>query len=403
MAYSKISYTFVFNRKNTLDREGKALIQIKAYQTGKTRYFSTETYLEPRHWDDRNKRVKHNHPQAYEMNKYLQRLRDEMEAHEISMLSKYSRFSIDQLQGTREPTPQAEVDFTAFFDREIEAHAMKEVSKKAARQALNKLREFRKQVFFDDLTFAFIQDFDRWLRKKNLAANTLLKHHKRIKTFLIRAIKYGHLKPEDNPYLKFTLRGEEPERPCLTDEELNRLEALEFSNPERHLERSRDFLLLQCFTGLRFGDVAHLTPKEVEWTAQGIILHLKAEKTGKPLILPLYHLFPDDLGNSRPGAVVEKYFKELAELGEIGEHLAPFKIENQPLNRNLKLLARKAGISKRVTTHIGRRTFATIMATKVQAPVLQKLLQHSTPNMTNIYIQMSNKIIEDELKKVAWK
>ncbi|HRF41865.1 MAG TPA: Arm DNA-binding domain-containing protein, partial [Saprospiraceae bacterium] len=61
MAYKKISFAFVFNRKNVLDDKGRALVQIKAYQEGKNRYFSTEVYLEPKHWDERNKRVKPAH------------------------------------------------------------------------------------------------------------------------------------------------------------------------------------------------------------------------------------------------------------------------------------------------------------------------------------------------------
>lgn len=403
MAYKKISFAFVFNRKNMLDDKGRALVQIKAYQNGKNRYFSTEVYLEPKHWDERNKRVKPAHPQAHELNKRLQHQRDELEEYEIKMMAKNGRFSIDQLKAAKEQPGQIEVDFTAFWEKEIEAHSMKENSKRAVRQTLNKVKEMQKQVFFDDLTFAFVQDFDRRLRKQALSLNTINKHHKRLKTFISLAVKYGHLKPEHNPYGRFKFKGEEPERPCLNEEELERLEQLVFLPGEKHLERHRDFLLLQCYTGLRFSDVAHLTPSKMSWSSEGITLHFKAEKTGKPLTLPLYHLFPDADGNSRPGAIVERYFKPLAALGEIGAQLMPLKIENQPLNRSLKILAQRAGISKRVTTHIGRRTFATIMATKVQAPVLQKLLQHSTPSMTNIYVQMSNKAIEDELKKVTWK
>ncbi|HRF41864.1 MAG TPA: site-specific integrase, partial [Saprospiraceae bacterium] len=224
------------------------------------------------------------------------------------------------------------MDFTAFWEREIEAHSMKEVSKRAVRQTLNKIREMQKQVFFDDLTFAFIQEFDRRLRKQALSLNTINKHHKRLKTFISLAVKYGHLKPEQNPYGRFILKGEEPERPCLSEEELERLT---FSADEKHLERHRDFLLLQCYTGLRFSDVAHLTPSKMSWSSEGITLHFKAGKTGKPLICPLYLFFPDAEGNSRPGAIVERYFRPLVALEEAGAQLMPLKIENQPLNRSL--------------------------------------------------------------------
>jgi hypothetical protein len=42
------------------------------------------------------------------------------------------------------------------------------------------------------------------------------------------------------------------------------------------------------------------------------------------------------------------------------------------------------------------------MATKVKSPVLQKLMQHSRPDMTAIYVRLGNEEIETELEKIEW-
>lgn len=132
---------------------------------------------------------------------------------------------------------------------------------------------------------------------------------------------------------------------------------------------------------------------------------LKAKKTEKPLTLPLYSLFREPSSAiSKPEAIMYKYLEVVKAMDapEEAEHILFFKISNQYLNRSLKLLAAKAGIRKKITTQVARRTFATIMATKVKGPTVQKLLQHSRPDMTNIYIQLSNQNIENALKKVDW-
>ena len=66
------------------------------------------------------------------------------------------------------------------------------------------------------------------------------------------------------------------------------------------------------------------------------------------------------------------------------------------------MAAALAKINKNVSTHVARRTFGTQMATRVKSPVLQKLMQHSRPDMTAIYIRLGNGEIETELEKIKW-
>lgn len=47
----KIKYRIVYNRKKQLDNQGKALVQIEAYLSGRKSYFSTHIYLKPDQWN----------------------------------------------------------------------------------------------------------------------------------------------------------------------------------------------------------------------------------------------------------------------------------------------------------------------------------------------------------------
>jgi Arm DNA-binding domain len=48
-----VNYSLRFNRKNTLNSNGEALIQIGMYLNGQTRFYSTEIYVKPSEWNDK--------------------------------------------------------------------------------------------------------------------------------------------------------------------------------------------------------------------------------------------------------------------------------------------------------------------------------------------------------------
>lgn len=404
--FSKIRYSLVFNRKDQLNSYGQALIQIRAYQYKKVRYFSTGIYIEPKYWNKRYKKIKHNHPNQFVYNQQILQQMQEMEAFEIKMINQFGSFPLDRIEEYKSSSNYDQThSFLEFFEEELSKSDMKPGALKMYNLTLRKWQEFKKIIFFQDLSYKLVVGFDRFLKKQGLHPNTIKKHHNRTHTFIKRAIRQDLLKIDDNPYKSFVAKGVEPDRGFLSAEELEKIEILTFTEEEQYLARIQDIFLLACYTGMRFGDVIKITAGDISLSKNGLLLYLKAEKTVKRLDLPLYYLFrkPDQV-QSRPETIIQRYLDQLAPLlNQPGmEQIPLFKVSNQYLNRSLKVVAKRAGINKQVTSHFGRRTFATIMARKVQAPVLQRLLQHSRPDMTNIYIQLSNKAIEDELEKIQW-
>ncbi len=405
--FSKIRYALVYNRKDQLNSYGQALIQIRAYQDKKLRYFSTGIYIEPTYWDRRNKKIKHSHPNQFVYNQRILQQMQDMEAFEIKMINRHGSFSIDRIHEYNDAAPHEYIptSFTQFFEEELALQEMKPDSRKMYKQTLNKLIAYKGKVFFEELNYNFVHGFDRFLRKQGLDINTIKKHHNRLKTYILHATRKDLIKVDHNPYKKFKPASKEPERVFISKEELSKIEALSFAEEENYLQRIKDMFLLESYTGLRFCDVSSLKVSHIAETEKGLSLALRAKKTEKPLILPLYSLFKRGEGlPSKPEVIFNHYleqFRPMIEKKGVRE-LPFFKITNQYYNRSLKLIAQKAGISKNLTSHVARRTFATIMATKVKAPILQRLLQHSRPDMTNIYIQLSNHLVEEELDKIEW-
>jgi integrase len=404
--HSKIRYSLVFNRKGELNQYGEALIQIRAYQTYKgCRFFSTGITVRPEHWDKRNRKINPKHPNHFVYNQRINDQLTKMEVFEIAMINRYGSWPLDRLQEYETDLICPPKSFTDFFETEIELQELKPDSLKMYWLTFRKLQQYRPVVYFEDLSFKFIQGFDTFLRSKWLSANSVKKHHDRLRRYINLAVSQDLLKIDDNPYKKFRAKSEEPTRVYLSSDELEALEKIVFSKDVKKLERARDVFLFSCYTGLRFGDVTSITPNKIEKTSHGLSLTLTAQKTNKRLDLPLYLLFRlQSVGLSRPEQLLRKYLEKmlpLLETGELGD-FPLFNISNQYLNRSLKEVAKLAGIRKPITSHVARRTFATIMARKVKAPILQRLLQHSRPDMTNIYIQLSNKAVEEELEQIEW-
>ncbi len=405
----------MYNRTKRLNRNGTALIQIRAYQEGKSKFFTTDVWVSPEYWDKRNHKVKHTHPNQFVYNKLIMDQLATMEAYEISMINRTEGRGIplDLLPDYQvknyeiEETVKVNLSFTAFYKAEVEQSKL--THKKATisdySTTFNKLNAFRKNILFEELSYNCILSFDRFLHGFGFDINYIKKQHKNLRKFINLAIKKGYLTTEQNPYIHFKPRSREPKRVFLTKEELHSIEQLEFSEELNHLYRVKDIFLFSSYTGLRFSDIKQLSRSNFSRSDKGFYMNFKSQKTGKVLALPLYLLFRiQGKEHSRAEAIIQKYLDAFKALGNSSEaqSISLFSISNQYYNRALKEIAKLAGIHKNLSSHVARRTFATQMATKVQMPVLQKLLQHSKLDMTRIYVQLSNQLIEQELGKIKW-
>ena len=224
----KIKFSLVFNRDKSLNQDGTALVQLRAYQGGKNRYFSTGIYINPEHWDQRNRRVKETHRRKLEYNQHLQDFLHHFEAYEFTAIQKYGRCPLRLLDHANvAPEETLSASFTKFCWQELERPDITPSTRRTHRCTLNLLAEFRKEVFFDEIDTVLVNRFDRFMHRRAMRVNNIHKHHRIIKAYLNRAIMFGHLPGDANPYRQFKPRHEEPERVFLLPVELAQLEAAE--------------------------------------------------------------------------------------------------------------------------------------------------------------------------------
>ena len=263
---------------------------------------------------------------------------------------------------------------------------------------LKKLQDYRPDTTFADLTLAWVQQFDNFLRESGLATNTVKGHHKRVGRYIRLAITKELYKGAD-PYMHFRKKEEPARKVILSTYEVGRIEALEL-RAAPYLERIRDLFLFCCWTGLRAKDAATLRFCDIHRSRDGYKLDISADKTKKQMLLPLYKLY-----NGKPEQLIQKYEHRSGARPNSKQTVfakASNGITNQYLNRQLKRIAQMAEISKRLSSHVGRYTFSTDMATRVPALILKDLLQHKNLKTTMGYVGLSQKAINDALDNIDW-
>jgi len=398
-----ISYKVEFNRKRRLKKDGTAPVTIRCYQNKIVKYVQTGVSVEPKYWNNNRQEVKKSHPDYFILNNRIHEQLVKMRCFENQMINRYGSLHVAQIVLYTD-FKSGQISFTDFFRQELEDPTLSKNTIRTRRTTLKKLIRYNRgrQVHFEDLTYSFIRGFDKWLFKEGLATNTVHKHHKNLLVYINLAIKHDLFKTDNNPYKKFTPKTEAVAKISLTERELLRIEKLDFCFGTT-MNLVRDAFLFSCYTGLRFSDYSRISKSNIEETDKGFVLRIKSQKTGKHMGLPIYTLFSEKNGRSKPEKILLKYLKQ-AYYGMTRQFDSEpiFKITNQDANRKLKEIAKMANIRKTVTTHVGRKTFATLLAPKVSILELQQLLQHSSPQETMKYVNYSPHLLASSLEQVNW-
>lgn len=279
------------------------------------------------------------------------------------------------------------LDFIAFFESELkiklQSQEIGEGAFKVYQQTLVKLRKFTdgKALLFNQLE-NFAQKFDLMLAKKDkLATNTKHKHHKNVRSMLIRAIRQGYV--FKNPYDTFSIKQEEGHWYAMTVKELQLLitayntEGL--LNPgERTACRT---MLMICLTGMRLSDIRRFN---LGWI-DGEFIRYRPQKTKNMEVKVPIHPLANDLIND--------------ELEAVGRAKLFRSQSDQYCNRLLKEVAKKAKIHTNLHYHVGRETFAThFIAAGGDSMILKDLLGHTNIVTTSRYVKKNDEALQRGLE-----
>jgi len=260
----------------------------------------------------------------------------------------------------------------------------------------------RKDILLCELNYKFIADFEIWLKTKRpekkhfkpCGHNGAMKHIERLNKMIHLAMKLDWI--EKDPFIKFDSHIIRNDREFLTQEELERIEQKEFAVQRLHL--IKDLFIFSCYTGASYQDVMNLTLESVTLGMDGMkwIYYKRWKIRNKVFTTVKVPLLP-------PALMIINKYKHHA--GAIASGSLLPTISNQKLNAYLKEIADLCGITKNVTFHVARHTFATTVTLTNGIPVetVSSMLGHASLQTTQIYAKVVEEKVSHEMSQLMTK
>ena len=392
----KLQISF-YLRANYFNKLGESPINIRVFLNGEKRYFgSTGFFINKEMWDNDADRVIGRTPTARTINMGLNEI--ELKILDIARSREGdSGFNVEKLYSIYAGKVKTISNFIEFYEDFIsgveqqighgKSAATVQKYKATKKHFLNflKIKYGWTSVSAFDMTPALISDFDIYLRTTGgMQGNSATKTLKSLKTVTIQAQKVGFL--DHDPFINLRFHLKPVDRGFLTEEEIEVLMSKRFG--VKRLEHVRDIFVFSCFTGLAYIDVSNLTDENIVTIGGTDWIMTKRQKTSITENVPILDVARE---------IINKYHSSADRNGR----LLPI-LSNQKMNAYLKEIADLCGIKKRLSYHMARHTYATLLLSKgVPMETVSKLLGHTNIKTTQIYARITNKKIEQDVMRVA--
>lgn len=364
-----------FDRRKTASTIKLGTIEILVSWKGEKLYIPTGVRVHTEEWKN-NKVIRR--IDCIELNKRISEEYNSISSR-IKELCDAGEFSFEAIKQVR---VESKCDVLDWIESRIAVRPLRESTKKQHMVMLRSLRALGRIKAFSDLNVYNIKIWDDTIRGHLRTQSSVHGYHKRLKPYIFEAIQFGLM--DNNPYNKIKIDcGRTDVVRYLTDDERNKIEDLKIDGT---LANVRDCFIFACYTGLSYSDMAKFRWDDVvELDGDYYIIdkRLKTDSQYKIRIL------------APALAILER-----------NGHILPV-LSNQKSNMYLKVIASMAGITKNLTTHMARHTFATwALHSGVKIEIVSKMLAHSDIKTTQRYAKVLQEdvtagfdFLEEKLKK----
>lgn len=359
---------FFLSRKNT-NKKGLAPIYCRIANGPDRADFSTGIYIAEKDWN-----VKNGMPQKNLIREYtsLQKLQSELIPFIFSCENSGVTTPLEVLKLYRnklKPKSHFIIDVTNEFLQNIK------VGKTEHRRLLEHIRKICQKwgnIEIRKIDISTLNRWKSWLVSCEYKTTTINKKMALLK----RLLRYAEQKEYINKspfYFYQPLKNENKKPISISSAELAAMESVQLCS---RLDNVRNLFLLQCYTGLSYIDLANYDSSNIITVSGRDFYRGNRKKTDSEFYFPL-----------------SEKIKQLYENCQI--------ISNQKYNSYLKELGEKIGTEKKLTTHVGRRTFAQLNINKgLSFEAVAVMLGHSSTRMTEKhYSRAGIERLTEELRK----
>ncbi|AZA80840.1 hypothetical protein C1637_11480 [Chryseobacterium lactis] len=274
----------------------------------------------------------------------------------------------------------------------------------------SKSKKTFRNLKFKDLDNNFRIDFEKYCQNEVYKVSNTYKNLKFLKMVCTVAESFDIEVHKHTKNWKFEVEKvtrNDPKSIYLTFDELNKIEQAEM--PHDYLDNARDWLLVACYTAQRVSDYLRFTSSMIVEDAESQkYLEFIQQKTGAKMKIPLLKKVQEIL-DKRDGEFPRKisdvkfnlYIKEVCKIANIDEMIYNGKVMSIERKGKPKITRKVFGEFPKyelVTSHIGRKSFASNFYEKIPTTYLLNFTGHTTERQLLAYI---NKTEVEKAKSTA--
>lgn len=395
-----MSSTAIVLRQDKANSKGLMPIHFRIIKDRKVQYISSGILIPLEYWDNENKQIKSKFTNSKRLNYQITTRFAELQGEVLDSETVNKNLTSRQLRSKVYGNKPS--NFFEIADDVLETYESngKVGTHDKCKSIISKLEVYNKSrnLFFQDITFDFLTKYEKYLRiTLGNKTNTVHKDLKFFRRIFNEAIKRDLIEITQSPFLKYKIKLEKTSRTYLNDDELKAIEILEMKN-DTLIACHRDMFVFACYAGgLRVSDVLKLKWKDID----GIHIVIIIKKTKEQIRLKLPNKAQEIINQFKTDETLpNNYIFPVLENGldETNARLFDNAINSATtlINKNLKIIIKRAKVEKSVSFHISRHTWATTaLRLGVPIEIVSKILGHANIRETMIYA----KIVNSEMDK----
>ena len=394
---TKVSILFYAKRAKA-NVNGLVPIYTRITINGKRIELSSNRFVEISKWSTEAGKMKGNSEEARSINSHLDMLRIQIIDMQMELIHKKIPVTAETLKSKILGVDERERKIIPIYQNhndkieELIGNGYAYGTLERFKISLKHLEEFIlwkykiTDISITKIDYAFVTEFEFYLRSiKKCNNNTAVKYVRNFRKIIKICLDNDWL--DKDPCGRYEGKMKEVERDFLTEDELSRIYNKRFSS--ERLTLVKDIFVFSCYTGLAYVDVKGLKKDHIGMGIDGQKWIFKnRQKTDTKSKIPVLPIAQE---------IIEKYANHPKCLNE--DSILPI-LTNQKMNSYLKEIGDLCDISKEITFHMARHTFATSVTLTNGVPIetVSKMLGHKNIQTTQHYAKILDKKVSEDMQ-----
>ena len=387
----------IYAKTTKANAAGQLPIYIRLTVDGQRFEFSSKKFIEKSKWSPELSKMRGSSEEARTLNNYLDLMKSKVFDIQMELIHKNEELSMENFKSRILGTHQRERMLIPIYQNhndkieELIGNGYAYGTLERFKISLKHLQEFIlwkynvSDISITKIDYTFVTEFEFYLRSvKKCNNNTAVKYVRNFRKIIKVCLDNDWL--DKNPCGRYEGKTKEVERDFLTEEELNRIYNKRFSS--ERLTLVKDIFIFSCYTGLAYIDVKLLKKDHIAIGIDGEKWIFKnRQKTDTKSKIPVLPIAQE---------IIQKYANHPKCLNEDG--ILPI-LTNQKMNAYLKEIGDLCDISKEITFHMARHTFATSVTLTNGVPIetVSKMLGHKNIQTTQHYAKILDKKVSEDM------